>query len=57
MAAKKTKQSHPKKPAFKLKPWHYLMMVIIPLIIYGRVATFGYVMHDDDKMILENPML
>src|SRR5687768_6551060 len=57
MAVKKVKKSVPKKPAFKLKPWHYLIVLIIPLIVYGRVVMFDYVMHDDDKMILENPML
>lgn len=57
MAAKKPKQSHSKKPQFNLKTWHYLLIVIIPAVIYGQVVTFEYVMHDDDKMILENPML
>ena len=41
----------------KLKVWHYLLLVVIPLAIYGRSAMFGYVMHDDDKMILENPVI
>jgi protein O-mannosyl-transferase len=57
MAAKKQKQKSPKKPAFKLKSWHYALLVLIPAIVYGRSVVFDYVMHDDDKMILENPML
>src|SRR5688572_8791472 len=57
MATKKQKQSTSRKPVFKLKLWHYLLLIIIPAIVYGRSAMFGYVMHDDDKMILENPML
>lgn len=57
MATKKQKQSPPKKTAFKLKPWHYLLLVLVPAIVYGRSVMFDYVMHDDDKMILENPML
>ena len=56
MATKKVKQPS-KKPAFKLKPWHYALLVIIPALVYGRSVMFGYVMHDDDKMILENPVL
>src|SRR5688572_20350912 len=57
MATKKQKSTTSKKPAFKLKSWHYLLLIIIPAIVYGRSVMFGYVMHDDDKMILENPML
>src|SRR5688572_3417164 len=57
MATKKIKKATPKKPVFKLKPWHYLAVILLPLIVYGRVVMFDYVMHDDDKMILENPML
>jgi len=57
MATKKQKTTSPKKPSFKLKSWHYAMLIILPLIIYGRTVLFEYVMHDDDKMILENPML
>ncbi len=57
MANKKQKPSAAKKPAQKLKTWHYLLLVAIPLMVYGRTIFFGYVMHDDDKMIKENPML
>src|SRR5688572_31417030 len=57
MATKKQKQSISRKPVFKLKAWHYLALVLLPAIVYGRSVMFGYVMHDDDKMILENPML
>lgn len=57
MAAKKQKQTASKKPAFKLKFWHYALLVVIPAVVYGRSVVFDYVMHDDDKMILENPML
>ncbi|HJW29768.1 MAG TPA: tetratricopeptide repeat protein, partial [Saprospiraceae bacterium] len=57
MAKKKTKPTSPKKPVTKLKFWHYLLLVAWPAIIFGRVITFGFVMHDDDKMILENPMV
>ena len=55
MANKKQKSTTAKKPVQKLKPWHYLLLVVIPLVIYGRTIFFEYVMHDDDKMILENP--
>lgn len=57
MATKKIKQVSRKKPAFKLKPWHYLLLILLPAAVYGRVIMFEYVMHDDDKMILENPMI
>ncbi len=57
MATKKQKPSTAKRPVQKLKLWHYLLLVAIPAIIYGRTIFFGYVMHDDDKMIKENPML
>ncbi len=57
MAAKKQKHTPSKKPVFKLKAWHYVLLVIVPVVIYGRTVMFDYVMHDDDKMILENPML
>ena len=57
MATKKKKPLPVKKAAFKLKLWHYALLAIIPAIIFGRVVMFDYVMHDDDKMILENPML
>src|SRR5688572_26331372 len=57
MATKKTKPSVSKKPVFKLKPWHYFLLILLPAIVYGRVAMFEYVMHDDDKMILENPLI
>lgn len=36
--------------------WIWVLLVVIPLLVYGRSLTFGYVMHDDDKMILENPV-
>ncbi len=42
---------------FKLRYWHYLLLIIVPLAIYARTVTFDYVMHDDDKMILENPLV
>lgn len=57
MAIKKQKPAATKKPVFKLKPWHYLLLGILPVLVYGRTVMFDYVMHDDDKMILENPML
>ena len=57
MATKKQKPTTVKKPVTKLKVWHYLLLVAIPLIVFGRSAMFGYVMHDDDKMILENPVI
>lgn len=57
MANKKPKPSAVKKPAQKLKPWHYLLLIALPAVIYGRTIFFDYVMHDDDKMIKENPML
>ncbi|MGB3077928.1 MAG: hypothetical protein WBB31_02530, partial [Saprospiraceae bacterium] len=57
MANKKLKPAVAKKSVQKLKLWHYLLLVAIPAIIYGRTIFFDYVMHDDDKMIKENPML
>lgn len=57
MANKKLKPATAKKPVQKLKLWHYLLLVAIPAVIYGRTIFFDYVMHDDDKMIKENPML
>ncbi|MFZ1678280.1 MAG: hypothetical protein WAT91_13460, partial [Saprospiraceae bacterium] len=57
MVNKKQKPSAAKKPVQKLKLWHYLLLIAIPAIIYGRTVFFDYVMHDDDKMIKENPML
>ncbi len=57
MANKKPKSAVAKKSVQKLKLWHYLLLVAIPAIIYGRTIFFDYVMHDDDKMIKENPML
>lgn len=57
MATKKQKPTTVKKPVTKLKVWHYLLLVVIPLIVFGRSVMFGYVMHDDDKMILENPII
>ena len=57
MATKKQKPSTSKKPVTQLKAWHYLLLLAIPLIVFGRSVMFGYVMHDDDKMILENPVI
>jgi len=58
MAHKKPpKPSAVKKPVQKLKLWQYILLVAFPAIIYGRTIFFDFVMHDDDKMIKENPML
>ena len=57
MATKKQKPTSVKKQAINLKPWHYLLLIALPLLVFGRSAMFGYVMHDDDKMILENPVI
>lgn len=54
MATKKQKTSSPKKLTTKLKWWHYVLLLVLPLLVFGRSAFFGFVMHDDDKMILEN---
>ncbi len=54
MATHKQKSKPVKKAVSKLKVWHYLVFIGLPLIVFGRSAMFGYVMHDDDKMILEN---
>lgn len=54
MATKKQKTNSPKKSVTKLKLWQYALMIAIPLCVFGRSAGFGFVMHDDDKMILEN---
>ncbi|HEX5112968.1 MAG TPA: tetratricopeptide repeat protein, partial [Saprospiraceae bacterium] len=57
MAQKKQKSTSPKKPVAKLQAWHYLLLIAIPALVYGRSLMFGFVMHDDDKMILENPIV
>lgn len=57
MATKKQKSSSAKKPVIKIRWWHYLLLIGIPLAVFGRSAFFGFVMHDDDKMILENTVL
>ena len=57
MATKKQKSPATKKPVQKLKLWHYIVLMALPAAIYGRTVFFDYVMHDDDKMIKENPML
>ncbi len=40
-----------------LKTWQYALLLALPLLVFGRSLFFGFVMHDDDKMILENPMV
>ncbi len=57
MVAKKKKTSSRKKTAQSLKLWHYLLLVLIPLAVFSRTIGFDYVMHDDDKMIRDNPVL
>src|SRR5437868_2457423 len=57
MTTKKTKPAIVKKQVQKLKSWQYILLVALPLLVYGRSVFFDYVMHDDDKMIKENPML
>lgn len=57
MAIKKQKQTSPKKQSTKLKLWQYLLLIVIPLAVFGRSVFFDFVMHDDDKMILENTVI
>ncbi|MBK9103707.1 MAG: hypothetical protein IPL92_03875 [Saprospiraceae bacterium] len=57
MATKKQKTNTPKKTAQKLKPWHFILLIAIPLVVFGRSVFFGFVMHDDDKMITENTVI
>ncbi|HSF88667.1 MAG TPA: glycosyltransferase family 39 protein, partial [Saprospiraceae bacterium] len=57
MAIKKQKQTSPKKQSTKLRLWQYLLLVIIPMAVFGRSVFFDFVMHDDDKMILENTVI
>jgi tetratricopeptide (TPR) repeat protein len=57
MASKKNKRTNSRKPDTKLNPLHYVELLVIPFFIFGRILFFDYVMHDDDKMILENPVL
>jgi tetratricopeptide (TPR) repeat protein len=57
MATKKQKQPSPRKAMSNLRTWHYLLLILIPLAVFGRSAFFGFVMHDDDKMILENTVI
>ncbi len=57
MAIKKQKQHSPKKPTTKLRLWQYLLLIAIPLAVFGRSVFFDFVMHDDDKMILENTVI
>ena len=58
MAHKKQKK-HPSSPktTVTLNPLHYVLLLLVPFLVFGRVLFFGYVMHDDDKMITENPVL
>ena len=57
MAIKKQKQPSPKKQSTKLRLWQYLLLIVIPLAVFGRSVFFDFVMHDDDKMILENTVI
>jgi tetratricopeptide (TPR) repeat protein len=57
MASKKQKQTSPKKTSTKLRLWQYLLLIAIPLAVFGRSVFFDFVMHDDDKMILENTVI
>jgi Flp pilus assembly protein TadD len=57
MATTKRKSPASKKKVFKLKSWHYLLLIVLPILVFGRSAMFGYVMHDDDKMITDNPVI
>ncbi len=57
MAIKKQKQTSPKKVSTRLRLWHYLLLIVIPLAVFGRSVFFDFVMHDDDKMILENTVI
>ena len=57
MAIKKQKTTTPKKTAQKLKPWQLILLIAIPLVVFARSAFFGFVMHDDDKMITENTVI
>jgi tetratricopeptide (TPR) repeat protein len=57
MAQKKQKSTSPKKPVVKLQLWHFLVLIGLPALVFGRSLMFGFVMHDDDKMILENPVV
>jgi protein O-mannosyl-transferase len=56
MAVKKQKTPS-RKPVSKLRLWHYLLLFAVPILVFGRSVMFGYVMHDDDKMIRDNPVL
>ena len=57
MATKKNKRTNSRKTETKLNPLHYVELMVIPFFIFGRILFFDYVMHDDDKMIIENPVL
>jgi tetratricopeptide (TPR) repeat protein len=57
MVAKKKKLSTKKKQSPKLKIWQYLLLLVIPLVVFGRSINFDFVMHDDDKMIRDNAVL
>jgi len=57
MTQKKKKSVSTRKAVVNLKLWHYVILIALPAIVYGRSLMFGFVMHDDDKMILENPMV
>lgn len=49
-------KTHKQKNTPPLPSWTWTLLIAIPLIVYGRSLSFGFVMHDDDKMILENPV-
>ena len=57
MKQKKQKHASQKKQVVKLKPWQYILLFAVPTIVFGSSMGFGFVYHDDDKMILENPMV
>ena len=49
------KRSNPRAPSTPIRPWQWLLLVAWPLLVYGRSLLFGFVMHDDDKMVSANP--
>ncbi len=57
MAKTKHKTQPSKRPLARLNPLHYVLLLLVPFLVYGRVLFNDFVMHDDDKMILENPMV
>lgn len=46
----------PRLDPLPLTPWHFLVLLGFPWIVYGRSLSFGFVMHEDDRLVRDNPL-